>query len=128
MQHHQHAHRSFSQPALLILASVTEPPRNGQLDIQTTNAARSGLAFGSGGQNGISPKVWIIVLPVLFLVVCMQWEFFFADDNSNFGDVLIAWLLPSLASLIILLVIKLGSRKSTDLQTQEALQQVQVQG
>jgi hypothetical protein len=58
----------------------------------------------------------------------MQWEFFFADDNSNFGDVLIAWLLPSLASLIILLVIKLGSRKSTDLQTQEALQQVQVQG
>jgi hypothetical protein len=74
-------------------------------------------------RNGVSPKMWIIVAPVLFLVFCVEAEFIIAPDYDNFGDVFIFWLLTGLASLIILLVMKLGSRASTYLPAQEALQQ-----
>jgi hypothetical protein len=47
-------------------------------------------------------------------------------DYNDFGQVLISWLLTGLASLIILLTLKLGSRASTDLPIQEALQPIQV--
>ncbi len=79
-------------------------------------------------QNGASPKMWIIVAPVLFLVFCMQFEFIILPDYNDFGQVLISWLLTGLASLIILLALKLGSREKTGLPAQEALQLVQVQG
>lgn len=79
-------------------------------------------------RNRLSPRVWIMVIPVLFLVFCMQFEFIVVPDYPNFGEVLIAWLTTGLAGLIILLAVKIGSRASTDLLAQEALQQVQVQG
>ena len=76
----------------------------------------------------VSPKVWILVLPVLFLVFCMQIEFIVLPDYNDFGQVLISWLLTGLASLIILLTLKLGSRESRALPAQEVLQPVQGQG
>ena len=58
----------------------------------------------------------------------MQWEFIGIPDSPNLGEVFIAWLLIGLASLIILLALKLGSRASRARPPQEALQPVQVQG
>ena len=78
-------------------------------------------------RNSTSPKVWIIISPVLFLVFCMEFEYIGLPDYPDFREVLIAWLLTGLASLIILLAIKPGSRASATLPPQEELQQVQVQ-
>jgi hypothetical protein len=79
-------------------------------------------------RNGVSPRVWIIIAPVLFLVFCMEFEFICIPDYPNLGEVFFFWLLTGLAGLIILLALKLGSSARTDLTAQEALQQVQVQG
>jgi len=79
-------------------------------------------------RTSLSPRVWIIVTPVLFLVFCIEFEFIGIPDYPDFREVLIAWSLTGLASLIILLALKLGSRASTDLPTQEARHLVQVQG
>jgi hypothetical protein len=79
-------------------------------------------------RNSMSPRVWIIVTPVLFLVFCMEFEFIGIPDYPDFSAALIVWFLTGLAGLIILLTIKIGSRERTDLPRQEALQQVQVQG
>ena len=79
-------------------------------------------------RTSLSPRVWIIVTPVLFLVFCIEFEFIGIPDYPDFREVLIAWSLTGLASLIILLALKLGSREKTGLPAQEALQLVQVQG
>jgi hypothetical protein len=79
-------------------------------------------------ENKVSPKVWIIILPVVFLVFCTEVEFIGLPDYNNFGDVLVFWCMAGLASLIILLTLKFGSRKSTNSLPEETLQQVQVQG
>jgi len=72
-------------------------------------------------RNRMSPNVWIIMLPVLFLVFCMQFEFLVVPDYVNWGDVLIVWFTTGLAGLIIALAVKIGSGESTALSTQEAL-------
>jgi hypothetical protein len=84
-------------------------------------------AYSTAQQRGIevSPKVWIIILPVVFLVFCAEFEYIVLPDYNDFGDIFVFWCMAGLASLIILLALKLGS---TDLPTQEALHQMQVQG
>ena len=77
--------------------------------------------------NEISPKVWIIILPVVFLVFCAQFEFMVLPDYIDFGDVLVFWCMVGLASLIILLAMNLGGKESADLSPQKALQRVQMQ-
>ena len=76
----------------------------------------------------LSPRVWIIVSPVLFLLFCMEFEFIGIPDYPDFSAALIVWFLTGLASLIILLALKLGSRVSTYLPNQELLQQTYEQG
>jgi hypothetical protein len=78
-------------------------------------------------ENKVSPRVWIIILPVVFLVFCTEVEFIGLPDYNNFGDVLVFWCMAGLASLIILLALKIGSRNSTNSLPSETLQQVQVQ-
>jgi hypothetical protein len=77
--------------------------------------------------NEVSPRVWIIILPVVFLVCCTEVEFIGIPDYNNFGDVLVFWCMAGLASLIILLALKIGSRKSKNSLPEELLSQVQVQ-
>ena len=78
-------------------------------------------------RNSLSPRVWIIISPVLFLVIFMEIEFIFMPDYPNLQEAFIAWLLTGLASLIILLTLKLGSSKNTNSPPQQAQQQLQVQ-
>ena len=59
----------------------------------------------------LSPKIWILVLPVVFLSFCTQVAYLIAPDSSSFVDVFIVWLLTALAALIMLLAMRLGSRK-----------------
>ena len=75
--------------------------------------------------NSLS-RVWIIMTPVLFLVFCIYFEFLFMPDYPDFKEVLTVWFLTGVASLVILLTLKLGSRASTP--AQEALRQAQVEG
>ena len=49
-------------------------------------------------------------------------------DYNNFGDVLVFWCMAGLASLIILLTLKIGRRKNTKSLPEETLQQIQAQG
>jgi hypothetical protein len=79
-------------------------------------------------RNEVSPLVWIISLPIVFLLFCTEVEFIFLPDYNTFGDVFVVWCMAGLASLIILLVLKIGGRKSTNSLPEETLQQVQVQG
>lgn len=79
-------------------------------------------------RNSLSPRVWIIVAPVLFLVWCMIFEFISVPDYPDFKEVFIVWFLTALAGLIILLALKLGSRVSTAIPNQELLQQTYEQG
>lgn len=78
--------------------------------------------------NEVSPWVWIMSLPIVFLLFCTEVEFIGLPDYNNFGDVLVIWCMAGLASLIILLALKIGSRKSTHALPEETLQQAQVQG
>jgi hypothetical protein len=94
--------------------------------IQTSNRWAAGVR--EHAPNDISPKVWILVLPIIFLTFVTQMAYIIGPGVSSFVDVFIAWLLTGAAALIILLAIKVGSRERMDLTAQEALQQVQVQG
>jgi hypothetical protein len=78
--------------------------------------------------NEVSPRLWIIILPVVFLVFCTEVEFIGLPDYNNFEDVFVFWCMAGLASLIVLLTLKIGSRKSTNSLPEEILQQVQAQG
>jgi hypothetical protein len=62
-------------------------------------------------RHELSPKIWILVLPVVFLSFCTQLAYIISPDNSNFVDVFIVWLLTGLAAVIMLLAMRLGSRK-----------------
>jgi len=80
-------------------------------------------------QNDISPKVWILVLPMLFLMCVTQMAYIIGTDaGSTFAYMFISWGLSSVAALIILLAVKLGSRANTAPPNQELPQQAYEQG
>ncbi|HEY6539556.1 MAG TPA: hypothetical protein VIZ18_01405 [Ktedonobacteraceae bacterium] len=78
----------------------------------------------------MEPKVWIVILPVWLIAFCIDITYLFGTDYNSLGNVLLAWLFTGLAGLIIVIAMKIGSRQSTSLSSQEreALQQIQVRG
>lgn len=94
--------------------------------IQISNRWAAGVR--EPAPNDISPKVWILVLPIIFLTFVTQMAYIIGPGVSSFVDVFIAWLLTGAAALIILLAIRLGSRKRVALPPQEPPQaHIQVQ-
>jgi hypothetical protein len=63
------------------------------------------------GRDELSPKIWILALPIVFLSFCTQIAYIVGPDFATFADVFIAWLLTGLAALIMLLAMRLGNRK-----------------
>src|SRR5215472_3542330 len=61
--------------------------------------------------NDISPKVWILVLPIVFLTCVTQLANLSGPDFSTFADVFSIWLLTGMAALIILLAFRVGGGK-----------------
>jgi hypothetical protein len=59
---------------------------------------------------------------VLFLILGMYVEFLYLPDYPDFKEVLTIWFLTGLASVILLLAVKLGSRAGTALLNQELRQ------
>jgi len=106
---------------LLILMAISILPA---LIVKRRNSNQQVESATEPVRNSLSPRVWIIVTPILFLVFCMYFEFLFMPDYPDFSEALITWFLTGLASLIILLALKLGSRTSTALPKQELLQQL----
>jgi DNA-binding MarR family transcriptional regulator len=117
--------RPVSLIACLLIASLLSSITVMIVKIQNTNkqVARS----TQRPENEVSPRIWIIILPVVFLVFCTEVEFIGLPDYNTFGDVLVFWCMAGLASLIILLTLKIGRRKSTNSLPEETLQQVQAQ-
>jgi DNA-binding PadR family transcriptional regulator len=98
------------------------------LVVRVHNANKQATRNAQQHENEVSPKVWIVILPVVFLVFCTEVEFIGLPDYNNFGDVFVFWCMAGLASLIILLALKIGSRKRMRSLAQEMMQQVQAQG
>jgi hypothetical protein len=95
--------------------------------IQTSNRWAAGVR--EPAPNDISPKVWILVLPIVFLTFVTQLANISGPDFSSFANVFMIWLLTGEAALIILLAFRLGSRKRAALPQQEPPQaHMQVQG
>lgn len=95
--------------------------------IQTSSRWAAGVH--EPAPNDISPKVWILVLPIVFLTFVTQMANISGPGVSSFADVFMIWLLTGEAALIILLAIRLGSRKRVALLQQEPPQaHMQVQG
>ena len=80
------------------------------LVVKIRNSDREAEGASEPSRNSLSPRVWIIITPVLFLVFCVEIEYIGLTDYPCLGEVFFTWLLTGLASLIILLAIKLGSR------------------
>lgn len=78
--------------------------------------------------GSMSPKVWIVILPVWLIAFCMDSAYLIGTDYNSLGNVLMAWLFTGLAGLIIVVTMKIGSRQSTSLSSreQEALQQTRL--
>jgi DNA-binding PadR family transcriptional regulator len=110
---------------LLLLMAISILPA---LIVKRRNSNQQVESATEPVRNSLSPRVWIIVTPILFLVFCMYFEFLFMPDYPDFSEALITWFLTGLASLIILLALKLGSRASTALPNQELPQQAYEQG
>ena len=95
--------------------------------IQTSN--RWAAEVREPAPNDISPKVWILVLPIVFLTFVTQMANISGPDFSSFADVFMIWLLTGEAALIILLAFSLGSRKRRTTPEREPPQaHMQVQG
>lgn len=95
--------------------------------IQISNRWATGVR--EPAPNDISPKVWILVLPIVFLTFVTQMANISGPDFSSFADVFIIWLLTGVAALIILLAFRLGSRKRRTMPEREPPQaHMQVQG
>lgn len=78
--------------------------------IQTSNRWAAGMR--EPVQNDISPKMWILVLPMIFLMFVTQMAYIIGSDaGRSFANVFISWLLTGVAALIMLLAIRLSSRK-----------------
>jgi DNA-binding PadR family transcriptional regulator len=73
-------------------------------------------------RNNLSHSVWIVITPVLFLVFCLVFNTIGITDYPDFGDTVLAWSQTSLAALIILVALKLGSSASMVLPSPELLQ------
>lgn len=76
-------------------------------------ARRSRNQGGSATQQpptlGVSPKVWILILPIWFLTFCMHIILIISPDYNSYAQVFVAWVLTGLAGLIILLTVRIGS-------------------
>lgn len=95
--------------------------------IQISNRWAAGVR--EPAHNDLSSRVWIVVLPLIFLLCVTQMAYLIGPDaGGSFANVFIAWLLTGVAALIILLVVKLGSRASTALPNQELSQNAYEQG
>jgi hypothetical protein len=109
----------FVLMAIAILPALIVKIRNSNHQVESATGSR---------RNSLSPRVWIIVTPILFLIFCLVFNAIGITDYPGFGEVLLAWFQTSLASLIILVTLKLGSRVSTVLPNQELLQPAYEQG
>jgi hypothetical protein len=83
------------------------------LVVKTQAINRRAAGARQPAPNNISPKVWILALPILFLTFVTQIANFIGPNFSSFEDVFMIWLQSGIAALIILLAFRLGARKTT---------------
>jgi DNA-binding PadR family transcriptional regulator len=89
--------------------------------IQTSN--RWAGAVREPAHYDISPRVWIMALPLLFLLCVTQMAYIIGSDaGRSFANVFISWLLTGAAALIMLLAIRLDRWKRMRSPEQEAPQ------
>ena len=93
--------------------------------IQTSNRWAAGMS--EPAPRALSPRVWIVALPVVFLTFVTQIQNVFGPNSITFANVFSIWLLTGEAALIMLLAIRLGSRKRMKLPERE-VPQTQAQG
>jgi DNA-binding PadR family transcriptional regulator len=105
--------------SLLLLMAIPFIP---VLWAQTHDSHHQARGATSPLRTRLSPWVWVMITPVLFLVLGMYVEFLYLPDYPDFKEVLTVWFLTGLASLILLLAVKLGSRARTALLNQELRQ------
>ena len=88
--------------------------------IQASNRRATGMR--ETAPNAVSPKAWIVVLPVVFLTFVTEINTIFGPDLSTFVNVFNIWLLTGEAVLIMLFAFRLGSRKRHVMPERQLLQ------
>jgi DNA-binding MarR family transcriptional regulator len=119
---------SFMGPPLILVCLVIAICIIPALLVRRHHTHKQAARTAQQAENEVSAWVWIMSLPIVFLLFCTEGEFMIGPDYNNFGDVFVVWCMAGLASLIILLALKIGSRKRTHSLPEETLQSVQVQG